>query len=94
MKTDKTLLLLAGLAAVVFSTGCAKLWVRNEAPVQRPIISDAAEPPPGVVRYCWEEPKVAYEPNGPGVDVDGKWYQPYYQAVREVKMGRWVPCVK
>ena len=48
--------------------------------------------PPGVVRYCWEEPMVEFEPNGPGVDVDGHWYHPFYLAVREVRSGRWRPC--
>lgn len=48
--------------------------------------------PAGVVRYCWEEPMVEFEPNGPGVDAGGKWYNPYYLAVREVRMGKWRPC--
>ena len=48
--------------------------------------------PRGVVRYCWEEPMVEFEPNGPGVDATGKWYNPYYLAVREVRMGKWRPC--
>ncbi len=48
--------------------------------------------PQGVVRYCWEEPMVEFEPNGPGVDASGKWYNPYYLAVREVRQGKWRPC--
>lgn len=51
-----------------------------------------ATPPAGVVRYCWEEPIVAYEPNGPGVDAEGRWYHPSYIAVREIRQGRWRPC--
>ncbi len=51
-----------------------------------------ASPPPGVVRYCWEEPMVQLEKNGPGLDVEGKWYHPSYIAVREVRNGKWRPC--
>lgn len=48
--------------------------------------------PKGVVRYCWEEPMVEFEPNGPGIDATGNWYNPHYLAVREVRMGKWRPC--
>ncbi len=48
--------------------------------------------PPGVVRYCWEEPVVDYERVNPGLGEDGKWYYPAYLAVKEVRAGRWVPC--
>ncbi|MBP9839213.1 MAG: hypothetical protein KBC84_10955 [Proteobacteria bacterium] len=57
-------------------------------------IDGPARVPAGVVRYCWEEPMVEYQPNGPGVDEEGKWYHPSYLAVREVRQGRWRPCEK
>ena len=47
---------------------------------------------PGVNRYCWEEPKVIQESNGPGLTPDGAYYQPAYTALREVKQGRWKNC--
>lgn len=54
---------------------------------------DSAQPiPPGVVRYCWEEPIVEFQENGPGLDADKKWYVPSSVAVRMVKQGRWRPC--
>jgi len=56
------------------------------------VISKPAPVPPGVVRYCWEEPIVEFEPNGPGVDPDGNWYHKSYSAVREVRQGKWRPC--
>ena len=52
----------------------------------------ALTPPPGVVRYCWEEPMVDYERVNPGLDSEGKWYNPAHVAVKEVRMGRWRPC--
>ena len=51
-----------------------------------------ATPPPGVVQYCWEEPMVAHEPNGPGLNSEGTWYSPAYKAVRMVRGGKWRPC--
>ena len=56
------------------------------------VIDRPAEIPPGVVRYCWEEPLVQFERNGPGVDAEGEWYHPFYIAAREVRQGRWRPC--
>ncbi len=52
----------------------------------------AAPVPPGVVRYCWEEPMVTKEPNGPGLNSEGTWYSPSYKAVRMVRGGKWRPC--
>lgn len=52
----------------------------------------AFTPPPGVVRYCWEEPIVDYERVNPGLHSEGKWYNPAHLAVKEVRMGRWKPC--
>jgi hypothetical protein len=48
--------------------------------------------PEGVMRYCWEEPIVEFEKNGPGIDAENKWYHPAYVAVREVRSGKWRPC--
>lgn len=69
--------------------GCPRPPAASEQPV---VISRPAEPPQGVVRYCWQEPKVVYEQNGPGLDPEKKYYHPSYRAVREARMGRWVPC--
>jgi hypothetical protein len=51
-----------------------------------------ARVPAGVVRYCWEEPIVQLEPNGPGLDEKEEWYHPSYLAVREARQGKWRPC--
>jgi hypothetical protein len=59
---------------------------------RRVSIDRAAPVPPGVLRYCWEEPMVQFQPKGPGIDSDGIYYHPAYVAVREVKQGRWRPC--
>lgn len=79
----------------VFSSfaGCAA----KEAPAkplapEQVIIAKDPEVPAGVVRYCWQEPQVAYEAKGPGLDAEGKWYHPSYDAVRQVKGGEWHPC--
>jgi hypothetical protein len=48
--------------------------------------------PAGVVRYCWEEPVVEFQENGPGLDADKRWYNPSFVAVRMVKQGKWRPC--
>lgn len=62
-------------------------------PETRYVVFDKPAPiPPGVVRYCWEEPMVQLEQNGPGLDSDERYYRPAYVAVREVKQGRWRPC--
>jgi hypothetical protein len=82
-------ILLLILNVMVFS-GCASKQV---VPETRYVVVDRpAEIPPGVARYCWEEPLVEYERNGPGLDAEGEWYHPYYVAVREVRQGRWRPC--
>ncbi|MCB0344390.1 MAG: hypothetical protein KDD66_04710 [Bdellovibrionales bacterium] len=85
-------------AIMLFSIGCSS----NELPEPREYVeappakvsvgSKPAEVPPGVVRYCWEEPIVAFEQNGPGVDQEGNWYHPSYIAVRQVRSGKWRPC--
>ena len=63
------------------------------SPQTRFVVVDRAAPvPPGVIRYCWEEPMVDLEPNGPGLDDEARWYHPSYFAVREVREGKWRPC--
>lgn len=67
--------------------------VDPNAPIPAPMyVGRETVPPPGTARHCWVEPKVDYEQMGPGLNVEGHWYHPSYAAVREVKMGRWVPC--
>ncbi|MFN8391985.1 MAG: hypothetical protein U0136_16970 [Bdellovibrionota bacterium] len=76
--------------ALCAGTGCAKHRITPET--QYLSEDHAARVPAGVVRYCWEEPMVQLEPNGPGVDAEGYWYHPSYLAVREVRQGKWRPC--
>ncbi|MCB0322084.1 MAG: hypothetical protein KDD69_00890 [Bdellovibrionales bacterium] len=81
-----------GLTAVTAFAGC---WGNSGhvVPETRFVtVEKPANVPPGVVRYCWEEPIVQFEPEGPGVDAEGRWYSPAYVAVREVRQGRWRPC--
>ena len=80
-------LILLGL----FSIGCSS--EQRIVPETRYLAMEQASPvPAGVVRYCWEEPIVSLEPNGPGLDDRGEYYHPSYLAVREVRQGRWRPC--
>jgi hypothetical protein len=91
MQTKKIISMIAGMAALAGLYGCSDAALVT--PETRNIVYDKPAPvPPGVVRYCWEEPMVQFEPNGPGLDVEGRWYSPSYIAVREVKQGRWRPC--
>lgn len=79
------------LCPIVFIVGCTPKG--QVTPQTSQIVVDrSATVPSGTVRYCWEEPMVQYEPNGPGVDTDGRWYHPSYLAVRQVRQGRWRPC--
>lgn len=81
----------AMLFFVLGASGCEHIW--DSPPAPEPVVmSEAAPIPQGVVAYCWEEPLVIYQDNGPGVDSDGNWYHPYYKAVREVRSGKWRPC--
>ena len=48
--------------------------------------------PPGVVRYCWEEPLVDYEIVNPGITEDGVYWEPYHSEIHKVRSGRWRPC--
>jgi hypothetical protein len=92
MRTGLALSLILGASAVL--SGCAaKEEPAPPVSVTRYVAIDQPAPvPPGVVRYCWEEPIVQFERNGPGLDVEGTWYHPFYIAVREVRQGRWRPC--
>jgi hypothetical protein len=85
------ILRLAFIIFVLASTGCvrrsaAKRASSNPSPI---VVEKVAE---GTEEYCWDEPRVKEERNGPGVDLDGHWYHSPHVAVREVKMGRWRPC--
>jgi hypothetical protein len=85
--------ILLALLALAVIPGCASAPKGTIKPETRYIVLDRpAVIPPGVVRYCWEEPMVQIENVGPGLDADERWYQPSYAAVREVKQGRWRPC--
>lgn len=81
-------LFLAALPCAITACGPSRITPETQyVSVEHP-----ARVPVGVVRYCWEEPMVEFEPNGPGLDAEGKWYRPSYLAVREVRQGRWRPC--
>ena len=78
------------ISLLLFSCSSAKKGI---VPQTKYIVQQkAAVIPPGVVRYCWEEPMVEFEQNSPGLDSDGRFYRPAYVAIREVKQGRWRPC--
>ncbi len=93
-----TALKISVLLLILSLVGCAPFWTGDSSTIaereDRRLLSVGEEhlPPPGVVRYCWAEPEVAYEKLGPGVDTEGKWYHPSYSAVRQVKGGQWYPC--
>ncbi len=79
------------LLLIVSSSGCTDHYhIETET---RQLSADLpARIPAGVVRYCWEEPIVQLEANGPGLDVEERWYHPSYLAIREARQGKWVPC--
>ena len=86
-------LLLFGLGVFCLYLSACSSGKKQLSPETRYVVVEQAAPvPPGVVRYCWEEPMVELERNGPGLDAEGEWYHPYYVAVREVRQGRWRPC--
>ncbi len=93
----RTLTILS-MTIMLFSIGCSNKELPEpreyvEAPAPKVSVgSQPAEVPPGVVRYCWEEPMVTFEQNGPGIDQEGHWYHPSYIAVRQVRSGKWRPC--
>ena len=78
------------LLLAVLVSGCSDKRIVTETRYLS--VEQPARVPAGVVRYCWEEPMVQLEPNGPGLDDAGHWYHPSYLAVREVRQGRWRPC--
>ena len=101
MKFQEYSMVARPLSVVIFGlslfcvTGCVTSKPEPEVVVLRPepaYVGLEREPPPGVDKMCWIEPQVNYEANGPGVDAEGKWYHPSYNAVRQVKGGRWVKC--
>lgn len=77
------------LGAFIFLGACSNA---TPEPHEVGIIAVPAAVPEGVIRYCWEEPMVKLEKNGPGLDEENRWYSPSYVAVREVRSGRWRPC--
>lgn len=96
-KSSKFLTRVASLALVGGFSACSTLQPEPEVVVLRPepaYVGVERGTPPGVDKMCWQEPQVAYEANGPGVDAEGKWYHPAYNAVRQVKGGRWIPCAE
>ena len=83
-------LVISGLL-LVSNIGCANpKYVQPSA--EYVTVEQPAKIPPGAIRYCWEEPIVDLEPNGPGLDPAGEYYHASYLAVREVREGRWRPC--
>jgi len=81
------------LPAVMLLAACAREpQPIIETSLMEPIVGAPAPAPEGTVRYCWEEPKVVRQKEGPGVNTEGTWYKPSHYAVREAKMARWVPC--
>jgi len=88
----KSLPLLALIAVSACSSAKVEpLKVSLEEPRSQYVVVPA-EVPKGVVRYCWEEPMVAYEHNGPGLNSEGTFYSPAYSAMRQVRGGKWRPC--
>lgn len=80
-----------GFALLIFSlSACSNQQIQTET--KQLAVDLPARIPAGVVRYCWEEPIVQLEPNGPGLDAEERWYHPSYLAVREARDGKWVPC--
>ena len=80
------------LAGVMFLAGGCSTTTSYGVDREIVQVGKRAEPPEGVVRYCWEEPMVRHVKQNPGLDIDGKWYNPSYIAVREVRQGKWRPC--
>ena len=72
--------------------GCSSSLDQDREYVDYYYVGHQAQTPAGVVRYCWEEPLVEYESQGPGVREEGRWYYPSAVVVRQVRSGRWRPC--
>ena len=88
-------------ALLIGGVGCAHRRMQSRQPIESnlleepkaaPVVAEKSDLPPGIERMCWEEPKVVVEQKGPGLDSEGKWYHPSYDAVRLAKSGHWVPC--
>lgn len=91
MKKVKKLLSALLLLGFVPIMGCSKvIWSEPEPEVK--YVGTPAPVPEGTYRYCWEEPMMTYEENGPGLDKKGHWYVKHHQAVRVVRGGKWRPC--
>lgn len=84
------------LIIVIITSGCGMnellLAPSSSSQPEVKLLAAPENPAAGVIRYCWEEPMVDFEENGPGLDSDGHWYVPSHVAVREVRAGRWRPC--
>lgn len=77
------------LVCSALSVGCHRPRAGYSDPQ---VVYETPPVPEGTEKYCWQEPKVTHEKNGPGIDEQGHFYHPSYTATREVKMGHWVPC--
>lgn len=91
----KSKLIICSLLFCGLSSACAtKSIVAGEENVQTVYVgyNSEAPVPPGVARYCWEEPVVEFQDNGPGLNGDKTYYQPSFVAIRMAKQGRWRPC--
>jgi len=92
----KMFLRLSGATALSLSLSGCILFLHPQPPATPPtkvdVIARPSEVPPGVARYCWKEPKVVAERNGPGLNAEGTWYLPAQTDIREVKQGYWVEC--
>lgn len=80
------------LSSSLLCLGCTTQQDTIRPETQYVVVDRPARIPPGVVRYCWEEPMVQYEPQGPGLNEEKTWYAPAHMEIREVRMGRWRPC--
>lgn len=94
VKLTKQIKVVFFLIPLVCISACTKSHFSDSPEPQTVYVGhDGATPiPPGVARYCWEEPIVEFQENGPGLDADKQWYVPSSVAVRMVKQGRWRPC--
>lgn len=93
MKRDRITVVLLVFVTCLFGVVSCSNGHQEITPETRYVMLERPAPiPPGVMRYCWEEPMVQFEPNGPGLNSEGTWYHPSYIAVRKVKQGRWRPC--
>ena len=87
--TAPVLILVLGLSCVACSSGD----IPRVEGVDYQVIGQDPEQPEGVERYCWEEPLVELEKQSPGVKDEGRWYAPSATIGRQVRQGKWRPCV-